>query len=216
MRALTILIVLVLVGCGTVDRASAPWSVIVADGPWAASGQRAVLESREYWASPMAAGVTSEERFRAPDGRSTDAYREVTRLFSFLEKNGTLQKWPETGGAIDGHPTVLAPYRFHIVSVFPFVAILSSHDFGPIKSRSVYALVGEAPKGALSDDRLLNHIEVGIEFPASDDLFWVSSDLGAPITKVAFDAEGGFEIRHSGIELVGRKVGASIIVERKK
>ena len=164
----------------------------------------------------MAAGVTSEERFRAPDGRSTDAYREIARLFSFLEKNGTLQKWPATGGTIDGHPTVLAPYRFHIVSVFPVVAILSSHDFGPIKTRSVYALVGEAPKGALSDARVLNHIEVGTEFLPSDDLFWVSSELGVPITKIAIDAEGGFEIRHSGIELVGRKVGASIIVERKK
>ena len=216
MRALVILVVLVLAGCGTVDRASAPWTVITADGPWAASGQRAILESREYWASPMAAGVTSEERFRAPGGRSTDAYREVVRLFSFIEKSGTLQKWPQNGGAIDGRPTVLAPYRFHIVSVFPVVAILSSHDFGPIKSRSVYALVGEAPKGALSDDRILNHIEVGTEFPASDDLFWVSSDLGVPITKVAFDTEGGFEIRQSGIELVGRKVGAFIIVERKK
>jgi len=216
MRALAILITLVLAGCGTVDRASAPWTVITADGPWAASGQRAVLESREYWASPMAAGVTSEERFRAPDGRSTDAYREVARLFSFLEKNGTLQKWPETGGSVDGHPTVLAPYRFHIVSVFPVVAILSSHDFGPIKNRSVYALLGEAPKGALSDDRLLNHIEVGTEFSASDDLFWVSLDLGVPITKIAFAEEGGFEIRYSGIELVGRKFGSSIIVERKK
>lgn len=216
MRALIILIALVLAGCGTVDRASAPWTVITSDGPWAASGQRAVLESRDYWASPMAAGVTSKERFRAPDGRTTDASREVTRLFGFLEKDGTLQKWPETGGAIDGHPTVLAPYRFYIVSAFPVVAILSSHDFGPIKSRSVYALVGQAPKGALSDHRLLNHIQVGTEFPVSDDLFWVSSDLGVPITKVAFDAEGGFKIRHSGIELVGRKVGASIIVERKK
>jgi hypothetical protein len=216
MRALVILIALVLAGCGTVDRMSAPWTVIKSDGPWAASGQRAVLESREYWASPMAAGVTSEERFRAPDGRSTDAYREVTRLFSFLEKKGSLQIWPETGAYIDSRAQRLAPYRFHLVSVFPSVAILSSHDFGAIKNRSTYALVGEAPRGALSDDRIMNHIEVGTEFIATDQLFWVSSDLDVPITKVAFDAEGGFEISHSGIELVGRKVGANIVVERKK
>jgi hypothetical protein len=164
----------------------------------------------------MAAGVTPEERFRAPDGRRTDASREVIRLFGLLEKNGTLQKWPETGAYIDSHAQRLAPYRFHLVSVFPTIAILSGHDFGPIKNRSTYALVGEAPKGALSDDRVLNHVEVGTEFPASDDLFWASSELGVPITRVALDAQGGFEIRHSGIELQGRKVGASIIVERKK
>lgn len=215
MRPLLILTALLLGGCGTLDRASAPWTVILADGPWAAHGQRAVLESREYWASPMAAGVTSEERFRAPDGRSTDAYRAVSRLVGFLEKNGTLQKWPETHAYIDSRAQRLAPYRFHLVSVFPNVVILSGHDFGPI-NRSIYDLVGEAPKGALSDDRILNHIEVGTVLPAASDLFWVSSDLDIPITKIALDEEGGFEIRHSGIELVGRKIGISIIVERKK
>src|SRR5690606_28349628 len=119
MRILSIGIALLLVGCGAANRATAPWTPVSSEGPWSRAGARAVLESREYWGSVMAAGVSSDERFRAPDGRTTDAQRVVNRFITFLEKDGTLRSWPETGSYIDSRAVVLAPYRFHLVSVFP-------------------------------------------------------------------------------------------------
>lgn len=216
MRIIASIMLFFLAGCGTYNRVSAPWTVVVAEGPWASSDGRAVLESRAYWASLMAAVMTSEERFRAPDGRYVDAERAVGQLISFLEKSGALQKWPETDGYINSRAQRLAPYRIHIASVFPVVAILTGHDFGPIKNRSVFGLMGDAPKGALHDDRILNHIEIGSTVPISDTLFWVSSDIRVPITEVPLDAKGGFEIKHARIELAGRRVGDAIIIERKR
>ncbi|MDR2674206.1 MAG: hypothetical protein LBC18_04880 [Opitutaceae bacterium] len=215
-RFLAIIAGLLFSGCAVVNRAVAPWTTVVADGPWSAAGQHAVLESRAYWSSIMAAAMSSDERLRAPDGRTADAQRTVNRLITYFEKKGSLQNWPETDAHINSKAVVLAPFYFHLVSVFPTVVIMSAHDFGAPRNRCTYEIVGLGTKGSLGDARIMNYIEISTIIPASNQLYWASADLRVPISPIEVDARGEFTIQHPKVLLVGRRAGDSFIVERKK
>lgn len=216
LHGMAMVVLLCLCGCGTANHLSAPWTAISESGPWCAASERAVLQSREYWSGMMASAVSSDKRFLAPDGRSINAQRVITSLINFLEKKGAFRAWLKTNGSINGRPVFLAPYRFHLVSVFPSIVILSSQDFGAIQNRSNYDLVCEIPKGALRDDRILNYIETDASIPSHSDLYWCSADLGVPITKIQIDAHGGFKIQGYGLVITGKKEGDRFLVERIK
>lgn len=217
MRCFPFLVAILLVaGCGTINRAKAPWTVITTEGPWASAGQQASLETRSYWASPMASAMTSEERFITTGGRALDARRTAARTVDFFEKKGVLQTWPKTNAYINGRAAVLAPYRFQVVSIFPLIVVLTEHDYGPVENRATSDLVGKRSAEKLGDDRMMNHIAIGTIIPDADKLFWCSPDLNVSISPVPTDSNGDFMIVHPEIMLVGRKSNARIIFERKK
>jgi hypothetical protein len=110
---------------------------------------------------------------------------------------------------------VIAPFKFHLVSIFPTVIVLAGHDFGPIKNRSIDDLVGSAPRNSLGDSRVLNHLEFGTSFLDATEFYWFSPDLDIPITKLTVD-RSGFVIQHPKISLIGKRSGGNVFVERIK
>lgn len=217
-RLLTLLVALGLTGCSLASRTVAKWEAIAIDNPspWTAPNQRAVLQSRDYHVSMLADAQGHDERWRAPDGRTVDAWKTSERLVDLLKATGELQRWPEAGGHVYKVGAVrLGPYRIYVVSVFPDVAVLIPHDYGPLANRSNYDLVGGG-EGELSlgDSRILNRIYYRTSLPAAPRVFWISADLAVPPTPAPATADGGFAITHPKIELVGQPSGGGLSVAR--
>jgi hypothetical protein len=191
-----------LIGCAVVTRPLAEWKPMGGPGPWAAPKQRAVLETREYDELGFS---RHDERWRAPDGRSADAWKTCERFVDQLTQTGELPRWPETHTyvyKVEGAQR-LGPYLIYLVSLFPDVAILVPHDYGPLTNRSIADIVGWG-HDALGDPRIMNHIYYGPSVPGAGQVYWVSADLKVPLTPVTMTAGGGFTVAHPKVELVGR------------
>ena len=202
-----IVVILVTVGCTPIDRAFAPWDVIVEDGPLSGKNEKAVLEARYY--STM--GMPSHDlRLRTQNGKTINAKKLTNDIVSYLEKKGHLATWPDTGAHINSMAQKLSPYRIHVVSVFPTIVILKPHDYGTISGRSIDSIVGFQSRNALHDDRLINHIILGSSLPISDSLFWFSPDLDVNITPVEKSSDGKFFIRGRQLVLTGNSSGLII------
>lgn len=219
MKTLLRLISLIVVGCvwsgcSVASRSLAEWKPMGGPGPWAAPNQRAVLETRDYHVSVMADAQGHDERWRAPDGRTVDAWKVCERLVDLLAQTGELQRWPETQAHVYKVGALrLGPYRIYLVSLFPDVAILVPHDYGPVTNRSNADLVGWG-EGALGDRRIMNYIYYGASVPSTSRAYWISADLGVPLTPISVTTDGGFSIAHSKIELIGQPGGAGLSVVR--
>ena len=215
-RFLLFLFLLLAAGCGTVNRATAPWTPLVKEGPLCGPDEIAVLESREYWSSIMAAGVSGDYRFRTPDGRTTDATRLSVKIISFLARQGHLARWPDSRSSIGGTVQKLAPYKIYLISVLPAIVVLAPHDYGDIsENRSNVDIVGWPPKESLGDSRILNHIFFGCRIPKSEPLLWFSPDLGVDITPLQKSIASEFVIDTPRIKMVGRSDGTALKFERK-
>ncbi len=197
-----------------VTRPLAEWQPLGKSGPWSSPDQRAVLETRDYHVSRMATVQGHDERWRAPDGRTADAWKACERLVDWLARTGELQRWPETGAHVHNVGAQrLGPYRIYLVSIFPDVALLIPHDYGPIARRSIFDLVGSG-ENALGDRRIMNHIYYGTTVPATQRVFWISSDLGIPLTPAGISADGRFSVSHAKIELLGQPGEEGISITR--
>jgi hypothetical protein len=204
-------------GCGAVNRASASWTVHVDNGPWDRSGQHSKLESRQYWPSLMAAGMSSDERLVTSDRKYINANRLIDRSIDFLEEVGYLDAWPQTQSYIypNKRPQVVAPYKFYFVSVDPAVVILVSHDYGPTLGRSNYDIIGDAPQPNryFLDSRILNRIQIETVFPDAEDFYWFSPELNVRITKIEQNPNG-FIIEHPRISVRGTRNNNTIVTNR--
>ncbi len=201
-------------GCSVASRATAEWKPVPGVGPWTVPGQQAVAESRNYFVSLMADSQGHDERWHAPDGRTIDAWKVPERLIDFMVANGEFARWPETNASVYKVGRLrLAPYKFHLVSLFPDVLIAVPHDYGPLRNRSNYDLVGDTSSG-FTDRRILNGFPHGPEVPGSGETYWTSATLAVPLTKIAPQPDGGFVIRHAKVELAGHRTASGWHVER--
>lgn len=212
----TLLLAIALSGCSVATRSLADWKPMGKEGPWSGRGTQATLESREYFVSAMADVQGHDERWRAPNGQTIDAWKVCERLVDYLIDSGEFGRWPQTQSYVyKVGAQRLGPYTIHLVSLFPAVAILVPHDYGPLKNRSNYDLVGMG-HDTFGDRRMLNYIRYGTAIPSAPTLFWVSADLNVPVTPVVINAESVFTIRHSKFELVGLKTSYGFSTERLK
>ena len=208
-----VLLILLAVGC---SRTSAPWKSISTKGPLSGPNEIALLESREYWSSIMASGVSSDYRFKTTDGRTADAARLESKIVSFLEKKGHLSRWPDSQSSINGRVQKVAPYKIHIISIFPVVVVLSPYDYGELRgNRSNSNIVGWRSPESLQDDRILNHLFFSPSIEMADSLFWFSPDLGIDITPVSKSHPGNFIIDDPKIKMIGKPSGSLLKFERK-
>ena len=215
-RSLLVMLILLSAGCGSDSRASAPWKSISTKGPLSGPNESAVLESREYWSSIMAAGVSGDYRFKTANGRTTDATRLESRIVSFLEKKGHLSKWPDSQSSINSRTQKVAPYKIYIISIFPTVVLLSPHDYGELRGRrSNVDIVGWPPPESLQDSRILNHLFFGSSIEMTNSLFWFSPDLDIDITPASKSDTGSFIIDDPKIKMIGRPSGSLLEFERK-
>lgn len=201
-------------GCSVASRSLAEWKPMGGLGPWSAPNQRAVLETRDYHVSMMADAQGHDERWRIPDGRTADAWKVCERIVDLLAQTGELERWPETQAFVYKVGALrLGPYRLYLVSLFPDVTIFVPHEYGPLINRSNIDLVGSGEE-ALGDRRIMNHIYYGTSVPATARAYWISSDLGVPLTPVSITTEGGLSIVHSKVELIGHRNGEESSVVR--
>jgi hypothetical protein len=153
----------------------------------------------------MTDGGGDDIRWRAPNGRTVDAWRVSERLVDHLAKTGELAKWPETQWSYGGVVRRLGPYKLFLVSVFPAVAILVPYDYGSLRNRSTYDLVSTGD-GGFGNPRVLNYLYTETAFAGNLPFYWMSADLGVPLTPVTLDPKGGFRVQHAKVELQGRRV----------
>jgi hypothetical protein len=198
--------------------AAAEWQVAWEDGPWAGPGQRCALERRERKVAFSVTGSTTDSRFRSPNGRTVDDWKTSVAFGAYLDEAGILATWQETGAGVGKYKQVLGPYRLYLVSVLPVVVVMVPHDYGPVKNRSVYDLVGDGSRNSLGNHRFMNYLYFGTKVPRVPEgaqLVWVSSDLKTPITPVENTA-AGFVIRHPKVVLEATRAGDGFSVVRTR
>jgi len=210
---------LLLSGCGMVNKATAPWMDHPVDCPWDSKGGKARLESREYWPSVMAAGKSVDMRFVTSSNSSLDADRLIKRSIDFIENKGYLDVWQKSNSYYYRlpRPQIIPPYRFYLCSVNPAVYVLIPHNHGPGDGRSNYDILGgDLPNYTyFMDPRLLTYIRMATHVPESGEFYWFSPDLGVDITKAEKYPEG-FRITHSKVVLEGKRETAGFKIIRQK
>ena len=181
--------------------------------PWCGPDKHPVEERKSYDSMFAPTGSTIEYRWVTSFWQKHTIYSYPEAIDSYLKKINLIDNWPASQSWNNNINEKVAPYKFTFVSIHPLVVIMRPYEFGPLKNRSTYDIVG-SPDSAMRSKYLLNYYEYGTSFPFQPDLSWFSPDLEIKPKKLELSKSGHEEITWDKESIIFQEVNG--IVETKR
>ncbi len=183
--------------------------------PWFAPNKQAVLQSR-LKPSIGPTGPIRLYRWKYSWGESEFPKEIVEKIDEFFNEKKMIDEWASGLGTVNGISQRLAPYKIYIISVNPLVLIFEEYDYGDIKERSIFQIMGPVKeRWGLQSRHLLNDYKYLTKFEYTGVLHWCSPDMDIHLTPVEFLQTNTYTIPLPDGQLELKKERNSLITKRK-